>query len=129
MLYWDTGPYFWTFFSEQYSFYSKCFDSVTEPSTIQGRSEHPWHASAGEVPMLDSAGLEYPSTKGAWIERTAKNDKRIILPRTSSGLAKRVQQVDGSVPPVWGGCFCPATDVRNILYMGFTVPQLHLERD
>ena len=79
--------------------------------------------------MFDTVDLEYPSSEGAWIERTAKDDKRIILPRTGPSLAKRVQQVDSSVPPVSGGCSCPAINVRRNSYTTFVAAHSHLGRD
>ncbi|KZV96693.1 hypothetical protein EXIGLDRAFT_407819 [Exidia glandulosa HHB12029] len=111
VLYWDTGPHTWTFFKERYSFYSKCFTSVDQPKVIQARDEHLWHASAGYIPTYDDTlELPPPSTQGAWIESATQDDKRIVLPRTGPGLAKRVQQVASSVPPVPGTCSCAATN-------------------
>ncbi|KAJ7864946.1 hypothetical protein B0H14DRAFT_2734817 [Mycena olivaceomarginata] len=47
LVYWDTGPHFWSFFSEKYSFYSTCFQSAA--------IEHLWHASAGSDLDFDDA--------------------------------------------------------------------------
>ncbi|KAF9034676.1 hypothetical protein BDZ89DRAFT_1036404 [Hymenopellis radicata] len=105
LVYWDTGPHFWSFFSEEYSFYSTCFQSVSQPTTIQGRDEHLWHASAGVILDFDDAVLPSPYIDGAWLEHITNTEKNIILPRTGSGLSKRV---DSTVPPLPGTCDCAA---------------------
>ncbi|KAJ6511223.1 hypothetical protein DFH09DRAFT_942072 [Mycena vulgaris] len=111
LVYWDTGPHIWSFFSEKYSFYSTCFQSVSQPTTIQGRDEHLWHASAGVILDFDDAVLPSPYIDGAWLEHINNTEKNIILPRTGSGLSKRV---DSTVPPLPGTCDCAAINVRTI---------------
>ena len=130
MLYWDTGQHTWNFFSERYTFFNHCYDSVDQPKTIQSRGEHIWHASAGEIPVFDYADdlpLQYAT--GAWMESIPKNSQIMNSQTNVPNLAKRVQQLDGSVPPIPGGCTCAAINVRTMSYEAFMAPNMHIGRN
>ena len=102
---------------------------MTQPPTIQGRNEHLWHASAGEVPTLDAVDVYTPSTERAWLEHIVEDDKHVVLPRTMSGLTKRVEQVDSTVVPIAGVCDCVAVDVRIISRTNLMNTHTHTGRD
>ncbi|KAJ7677758.1 glycosyl hydrolases family 18-domain-containing protein, partial [Mycena polygramma] len=109
LVYWDTGPHVWDFFNERYSFYQTCFQSVDQPTTIHGRDEHLWRASAGEMLDFDDDFPPSPSIGGAWLEEVDNAKKNIILPRT---LSKRA---GSTVPPLAGDCDCAAINVRSAI--------------
>ncbi|KAJ6477836.1 hypothetical protein C8R47DRAFT_1020145 [Mycena vitilis] len=99
LLYWESSPLTIEFYNKDYTYMSKCFNSVDEPSASSKRGLGEMSASAGTLPSFPAT---HPEPR---IVVEDKGERSEIRP-SAGALEKRVL-----IPPLVGTDFlCPQTD-------------------